>query len=614
MKWIKRVAHFLGRAYDKQIDATGLAVFRIVYSCVLIAEILELWKYEHLIYDEVPFLVTNQTFNLHGGFTLWIVVLLFIVFGLYTRIAAIINYIFAVVYLSGLHAFEYHVDYIYAATNFLMIFMPVSRSLSLDNLRLRWNHLKRNQLYQPSGKASQLSYYIIPFVGIAFIYWNSALHKFTSPQWLSGLGVWLPSSLPPVTIMNDQGFLNQEILVKALGYFVVLFELVFIYTFWFRRYRLAYFIIGVIFHIGIFMEYPIPLFSLTVLASYIPLFPVAYWKKLRASLQAKRSVATVRYDAGNKNATKMFHLLKSFDFFRKLEFQQQTNTSGEEGTSLIYQSGNEKELRGHAALMEAMRKTRCLYLLYLLSKIPMFQKRLAIQFNPWLNTSKQVELSPVYEIEILETLKGEWPIAKRLAIGGIFVLMLLEINADTQTNMVRISMRQVIPKEHTFWKYFDGYQGAFTAFTSKYLGIRHHRVFMDFHFKDYNHITTITYETPEGETKWLPVMTEDGLPGPMSRGRLWIFWTFRTMSPHVKMHQFKKGVKRVTAFWAHENGVDLSNAKFNVLYKYFPKHENMDWEEDYLTRQLEKPWQKIGEVVWTEFEAEVNVPEIEQLR
>lgn len=49
----------LKEKFDKKIDGTGLAIFRIVYSLVLICEILQMLYLKNLIFDRVPYLETS---------------------------------------------------------------------------------------------------------------------------------------------------------------------------------------------------------------------------------------------------------------------------------------------------------------------------------------------------------------------------------------------------------------------------------------------------------------------------------------------------------------------------------------------------------------------------
>ena len=100
-------------------------------------------------------------------------------------------------------------------------------------------------------------------------------------MWLSGLGFWLPSSLPQNARTNLSGLLNQEFLVRVIGYGILFFEILFLFLIWFRPLRWILILTGILLHLGIGIAYPIPHFSLLMITLYIPLLPAGIWQKLR---------------------------------------------------------------------------------------------------------------------------------------------------------------------------------------------------------------------------------------------------------------------------------------------------------------------------------------------
>ena len=220
------------KIFNEKIDAIGLSVFRMFYIAVLFFEIKQLYTFRHIIYDKEPFEIIGE-FDVTFLFKFWFIIVFLLFIGLFTRIATIINYIFSVLIFSSAITFEYHVFYAYVGINFLLIFMPISRVLSIDNLIQKIKYTSLGQPYKVDKKILKINYIVPVFVGIGLVYFDSIFHKFSSKMWMEGLGVWLPSSLPMVT-WNDTSFLlNQKWLVLFLGYLVLVFETVFIFLFWF---------------------------------------------------------------------------------------------------------------------------------------------------------------------------------------------------------------------------------------------------------------------------------------------------------------------------------------------------------------------------------------------
>lgn len=277
--------------HDNKVDGTGLALFRITYSIVLFFEIAQLYYYRHLVFDRIPYLVPYEidfTFPL----LIWLGVILMMVFGLYTRIASILNWVLTIVFLATISTYEYHMFYVYQGVNFLLMFLPVSKMLSFDRKLLTMKHSTTKSKYVPPTKVSQWAYYIPVLVALAFVYFDSIFFKFSSPNWMSGMGLWFPASLPMITHVDTSFLMNQKWLVYTLGYVTICFELVFMFIFWFKWARWPLFIVGAGLHLGILLEFPIPYFALGVCAIYLLMVPVSFWGTVGRWLKITPAIPT----------------------------------------------------------------------------------------------------------------------------------------------------------------------------------------------------------------------------------------------------------------------------------------------------------------------------------
>ncbi|MGI4738386.1 MAG: hypothetical protein ACRYG7_24725 [Janthinobacterium lividum] len=270
------------RVYDKQVDGTGLALFRIVFSTVLLAEVLHLFYFRHLVFDVIPFVEMGEI-----GFTtpliLWMATLVLLILGLFTRTAALVNYGFCLVFFASLKSYSYMMTPVYIGMSFLFLFLPLSRRLSLDRVRCTLRYSTTHFRYQPSTTVSQLAYFVPVVFGIAFVYLDSTLYKLTSPMWLAGLGMWKTLSLPYETQLNGSFILNNELLVKSLSYLTLVFEFFFLFLFPWRKYRLVLLAIGLGLHLGILVLFPFPLFAIGFCSLYLLLVPAGCWRRLRAA-------------------------------------------------------------------------------------------------------------------------------------------------------------------------------------------------------------------------------------------------------------------------------------------------------------------------------------------
>ena len=150
------------------------------------------------------------------------------------------------------------------------------------------------------------------FLVIALIYLDSAFYKFASSMWLNGLGMWLPASLPMATWSSFPWLLNNELLVKFLGYLVLIFETVFILLMWFKVFRMPLLVIGVLFHLGILFFFPIPWFALAVICVYCLMVPIRFWKKIKIK---KINISISNFKISDKYKSELF---SSFHFSEKM--------------------------------------------------------------------------------------------------------------------------------------------------------------------------------------------------------------------------------------------------------------------------------------------------------
>jgi len=286
MKLIRKIYSNL---WEKQVSPIGLSVFRIVYNIVLFLEVLFIYRYKELFFDPIPFLEPAQM-DISLPLILWMLTIVCLILGYKTRYAAIINYVFTLVFMSTLTSFEYHMHYAYAGVNLLLVFLPVSNIISIDALI---NVEKR--------KSVSSVYYLLPvFIGIGFVYFDSIFFKLSSQIWKNGMGMWLPASLPQASVFRFQGILDSEVFARVAGYYTFFFEFVFIFTFWFKKFRIPLLLSGIVLHLGILITFSIPLFAWGVIAIYLIMVPISFWNKCFSFFG--NSVVTVEWQKNPKKA------------------------------------------------------------------------------------------------------------------------------------------------------------------------------------------------------------------------------------------------------------------------------------------------------------------------
>jgi hypothetical protein len=256
----------------QEADALGFAFFRVFYAGVLLLELRQLFLFEALIFPGGILPPALMEVLL----VVWSMILCFLMAGWFTRPAAIVNYLISVVVVWAVPDFKYHLDYLMISVNFLLIWLPVSATFSLD---ADWQRRKTG-LAAPE-RVSGGWVYPVAILPLGLVYLDSVIYKCTSPMWMSGLGFWLPASLPQNAQTDLTWILNQQGLVKSIGYGIMGFEFAFLFLIWFPRLRLFLVLCGLLLHAGLGVAYPLPHLSLAMMVLYLPLIPAGFWQALR---------------------------------------------------------------------------------------------------------------------------------------------------------------------------------------------------------------------------------------------------------------------------------------------------------------------------------------------
>lgn len=628
-----KINKFFKSSFDKKIDGTGLAIFRITYSLILLCEIGQMMYFRSLIFDKIPFIDPSEI-NFAIPISIWFISVLFLLFGAFTRFFAIINYLMGLILIGSIHSFEYHVFYAYMGINFLLIFMPVSQCFSLDRLFQKLKYSNTTFQYNPPKTVSKLYYLILPFFGIGLVYFDSVFFKLSSDLWLRGLGSWLPSSLPFATHFENEWFLNQEWLVKLVGWFTIIFETIFLFVFFRKKWRLPVFVIGMILHLGILLEFPIPFFALTVCAIYLLLIPVGFWRKVFSSNNSCSPTLKFYYDSECPLCIRTKIIISHLDWFNKIEFKtvqfdSQDNTyikhiEFNELLDNIYSvDSNGKVYSGVDTYIQVMRRIFYLFPVALLLKIPGIYQ-IAKKCYSFIATNRTTErcteencgynppnIADDSKIKLLQNLTLE-DLKHKMTVWLILILAFFQFTFLYNTPIF-LNLREEIGLNHTkIDRLISGTIEFYRVNIMQTLfGLTNHPVFMDVHFKNYNHIVALVYVDKKNKEHWLPIIDEKGNPDFYAYGSNWVNWTFRVISPTIDSSTLTKGLERYTAFWAYKNNIDLDNAKFLLKVKKIDSPDG--WEKDFLNKQISQPWIEGGYVEWKNNKIISHIKDIERL-
>ena len=220
------ILNIIERLYKKKVDATGLAVFRIAIGCVLFWYVFQLFEYRHLLFDKIPYIHFSNV-NFSYALVLWLIVIMAIVFGFYTRMATVINYVLSIVFFATITNFGNHMCIIFMSVNFLLMFTSVSNVISLDAVFFKLGSSSPKPL---PNKVSVLNYYSFVFMALGLVYFVSMFDKLFTDFWQNGLVIWKFASVPAEYARQNLTFvLNNKFVIQAFAYGALFFEGIFIF-------------------------------------------------------------------------------------------------------------------------------------------------------------------------------------------------------------------------------------------------------------------------------------------------------------------------------------------------------------------------------------------------
>lgn len=630
----KKLLDLVTKGLTKQVSATGLGVFRIFFGLVLLHEVGFLFYFRQLIFDPVPFL--DQVSPLLSFLLLlWGIAAFHLTIGRYTRVAALVSYLFWLLFLIFTpmwQDFNGGFDQLMTGGSLLLIFLSSETALSIDNLRMKLNYSDSKNCYAPPTKVSVLSYYIPLGFCLGLVYFDSVFHKLSAEFWRNGLGSWLPSTMPYyISAIDMSWLLNIKPLQLAIGYALMVFQFVFVFVCYFRPFRIPLMLMGVVFHAGITLTLNIYPFGVGILAFYLLLVPFSWWRWLKHTLSLDRPVLTVLYDRECPLCNRTVITVEHFDIFNAIEFNSlQTYArqyreldalSDDQLLKDLYAIDSRGRLYwGVDTYIQILLKMKYTFLLGLIMNIPgihhvcnHYYRRIADGRSrlvcdatcPTSLNDKNVTVDPLENIyrRYVSTVQQR---AQRIT-KCLMVIFFLQLNSTIHYGII---YRLGIDRKATeISRFLTELSDSMLLFSHAFLGITPHGLYLHDHFEGFNHLFAFTYRDQLGQEKWLPFVNEEGRIIAPNWGRIQSMWANAAIMADLEQVRFYKFTEKVTAFWGTKVGLDLSDAEMTIKMKEV--QTPMEWEHDLRNRNISEPWLDIGKVIWKDGSMQLEIPDID---
>ncbi|KLE03685.1 DCC1-like thiol-disulfide oxidoreductase family protein [Aliarcobacter butzleri] len=640
MKIITSYYNFIKKLYEKEESGLALALFRIVYSLVVFAEVWQIFYFRHLIFDPIPY-INESIFSTAPALIVWMISLFCILIGFYTKINTFLNYLMSILFLGfsfgvgvgTIH--EYHIDTELLTVGFVLMFMPISKRLSIDNLinKLKYSNTKFE--YVEEDKISNI-HYIILTLAAGLIYFDSILFKASSPMWLNGLGVWLPASLPWATWLDLSFILNQEYLIKFLGYLTLIFQTTYIFFVWFRKFKVIFLFVGIGLHVGIFFAFPIPWFALAMVALYIGIIPSDFYSNIYKKIFRNKKKPTLKFyfDENCPLCNRLRIIVQYFDNSRNIEFlsaQQEAhknellkNIPMQELLDNVYSVDNKNSvLIGIDTYVKVLNKVWIFKPIGLLLYLP-FIKSIGARIYGFIakhrityGCTEDSCNMPLYENIYIQKDDSKIKILQNLDLKTIKIFFVAFFIAFFALSQLIIMQNAPLPQKiykkiglpESIQKMFINIASQAQYILYPITGFESHGVFMDHHFKNYTNIYSIYYINSNNQEVRLPLIRDNGLVDWMNTSRQWRYWTFSTIGTTGYIENINPNLERIIAFWAYKNGIDINDATFLIKRKQIKVV--YEWEKDLLKNNMKAPWEDAGIIGWKNGVFFTNIIDIE---
>ena len=618
---MKSLTCLIERLCTKQISGVGLGLFRIAFALVALQEVVFLFYFRHLIFDPIPYL-DRASPVLHILLMVWMWVLICLALGYQTYKAAVINYLFWVVFVIFTpmwQDFDGGFDQLMTGTSLFLIFLPSSNRLALDPIRLRWNS-PRPDLAEPTSRTVPQLAYLLPLgIMLGLLYLDSGIHKLSSEFWRNGMGAWLPSTMPYYMSPLDMSFLlDHQTVERVIGYSVIAFQLVFLFVYWHRWFRIPLLLLGISFHVGIIVSLNVYPFGFGMLVNYLLLVPVAFWNGLERWIQVKTPRLDVFYDEGCPLCRRTVLVIRHFDIRGAVAFkglqrhhEDERRLSGIPRETLLtdlYSIDRKGTIAsGLDTYVRILRALGYTYPLAILLNLPGIHGLAKGVYRRIADSRQRQTCDEECVIGVGELEKNAHPWAgliekhagtprkKSYRIAKILMgILILQLNCTLHYGIL-YRWAGTKPQDPAL-ALLDQASDSVINVSHAFLGISPHALYLHDHFDHYNEIVALVYRDPAGHEAWLPFVNQEGRLLTPNWGRIQSMWANVAITSHMSQDRLEKFGRKVTAYYAREMGINLEQADFIIKSKRV--EVPTDWQPDLRRHNLSGEWTDIGLLSW----------------
>lgn len=219
-------------------------------------------EYYHLDWLYVDF---NKEINVFLFCTLGILFSTSFIFGIFTRISSIVLFFLLLLFkIRNIYLLD-------GADNVISVMLPFFIFLDSHSFSVFYERKTRpiKNRFEPYLNITSYWFSIAMMLQIGIIYFFASLHKLQGEVWIDGTALYYILNSDDFSASSLNAILTSSLfLVKFFTWFTIVFQLSFPFLILFRRTKYFALLLGIFFHIGIFVLMRIDNFSLIMSACY----------------------------------------------------------------------------------------------------------------------------------------------------------------------------------------------------------------------------------------------------------------------------------------------------------------------------------------------------------
>ncbi|MCK5663349.1 MAG: DUF393 domain-containing protein, partial [Thiotrichaceae bacterium] len=439
-----------------------------------------------------------------------------------------------------------------------------------------------------------------------------------------------------ISALDVSWLLNIKPLQMLIGYSILIFQFLFVFLVFYRRFRVILLVIGSALHLGITLTLNIYPFGIGMLIFYVLLVPFAWWRKIALLTTKHPPVLTIFYNPNCPDCLRSVIKIRHFDIFQRMDYKTINDpanfppgniASREYDTNpphIFAVSPTQRIYSGFDALVRILIKMLYSAPLGLIFSIPGIYHMAKIKYlkhsvnhPPPLTvvTEKPITNHATCNLTLYDRLFDSFtnaPPAKTLNLLAktLIIIFFLQLNSTLHYGIayrLKLETNNYLP-----FNPISGVSNALIVLSHTFIGITPHALYLHDHFDGFDHVLGITYLDSKNQEHWLPFINDQGRLIAPNWGRVQSMWANVAVTSNIDNAKLDKYIMKITAFWGTKIGLDLNNATFHIMLKSITTPTT--WMYNLRKNNLANGWKKIGSAQWNKHQITVNLPDnIEQI-